>query len=116
MRPSFSARALSAVGLLCLGYLRSAHGAPIPQTETKPPAAPRSAQAQIMLAAGSYSYRTIKVWDLASLKEKVTFYGQSPVQNVSFSPDGTLLVQGAQEGIRLGKLSLLAKAASRQPE
>jgi len=69
-----------------------------------------------MLAAGSYSYRTIKVWDLASLKEKVTFYGQSPVQNVSFSPDGTLLVQGAQEGIRLGKLSLLAKAASRQPE
>ncbi len=31
-------------------------------------------------------------------------------------PDGTLLVQGAQEGIRLWKLSLPATAASRQPE
>lgn len=44
-----------------------------------------------LLAAGSYAFGTIKLWDLASMKEKVTLYGQSPVQSVTFSPDGKLL-------------------------
>jgi WD40 repeat protein len=44
-----------------------------------------------LLAAGSYSYGTIKVWDLAGMKELFTLYGQSPVQTVTFSPDGKLL-------------------------
>lgn len=50
-----------------------------------------------LLAAGSYSYGTIKVWDLASLKEKVTLYGQSPVQSVAFSPDGKRLAATSGE-------------------
>ena len=50
-----------------------------------------------LLAAGSYSYGTIKVWDLASMKEKVTLYGQSPVQSVTFSPDGKLLAATSSE-------------------
>ncbi len=44
-----------------------------------------------LLAAGSYSFATIKVWDLAGMKELFTLYGQSPVQTVTFSPDGKLL-------------------------
>jgi WD40 repeat protein len=44
-----------------------------------------------LLAAGSYSYGTIKVWDLAGMKERFTLYGQSPVQGVTFSPDGKSL-------------------------
>ena len=50
-----------------------------------------------LLAAGSYSFGTIKVWDLASLKEKVTLYGQSPVQSVTFSPNGKLLAATSGE-------------------
>src|SRR6266446_1701081 len=50
-----------------------------------------------LLAAGSYSYGTIKVWDLASMKEQATFYGQSPVQSVAFSPDGKLLATTSGE-------------------
>jgi WD40 repeat protein len=50
-----------------------------------------------LLAAGSYSFGTIKVWDLASLKERVTLYGQSPVQSVTFSPDGKLLAATSGE-------------------
>jgi WD40 repeat protein len=50
-----------------------------------------------LLAAGSYSFGTIKVWDLASMKEKVTLYGQSPVQSVTFSPDGRLLAAASGE-------------------
>jgi WD40 repeat protein len=50
-----------------------------------------------LLAAGSYSYGTIKVWNLASMKEQVTLYGQSPVQNVTFSPDGKLLAATSGE-------------------
>ena len=50
-----------------------------------------------MLAAGSYSYGTIKVWDLASMKEKATLYGQSPVQSVAFSPDGKRLATTSGE-------------------
>ena len=50
-----------------------------------------------LLAAGSYFYGTIKVWDLASMKEQVTLYGQSPVQSVAFSPDGKLLAATSGE-------------------
>src|SRR5690349_9482940 len=50
-----------------------------------------------MLAAESYAFGTIKVWDLASMKEKVTLYGQSPVQSVTFSPDGKLLAATSGE-------------------
>jgi WD40 repeat protein len=50
-----------------------------------------------LLAAGSYSFGTIKVWDLASMKEKATLYGQSPVQSVTFSPDGKLLAATSGE-------------------
>ena len=50
-----------------------------------------------LLAAGSYSFGTIKVWDLTSMKEKVTLYGQSPVQSVTFSPDGKLLAATSGE-------------------
>lgn len=49
------------------------------------------------LAAGSYSWGTIKVWDLATMRERVTLYGQSPVQNETFSPDGKLLVAASEE-------------------
>ncbi len=57
-----------------------------------------------LLAAGSYSYGTIKVWDLGSMKEKATFYGQSPVQDVAFSPDGKLLAATSGE-LRVWELS-----------
>lgn len=50
-----------------------------------------------LLAAGSYAFGTIKVWDLASMKEKATLYGQSPVQSVTFSPDGKLLAATSGE-------------------
>lgn len=50
-----------------------------------------------LLAAGSYSFGTIKVWDLASMKERVTLYGQSPVQSVTFSPNGKLLAATSSE-------------------
>lgn len=50
-----------------------------------------------LLAAGSYSFGTIKVWDLASMKEKVTLHGQSPVQSVTFSPNGKLLAATSGE-------------------
>lgn len=50
-----------------------------------------------LLAAGSYPFGTIKVWDLASMKEKVTLYGQSPVQSVAFSPDGKRLAATSGE-------------------
>jgi len=49
------------------------------------------------LAAGSYAYGTIKVWDLGSMREQVTLYGQSPVQSVAFSPDGKLLAATSGE-------------------
>jgi len=49
------------------------------------------------LAAGSYSFGKIKVWDLASMKEKVTLYGQSPVQSVTFTPNGKLLAATSGE-------------------
>ena len=50
-----------------------------------------------LLAAGSYSFGTIKVWDLAIMKEKITLYGQSPVQSVTFSPHGRLLAATSGE-------------------
>ena len=50
-----------------------------------------------LLAAGTYSYGTIKVWDLSSMREQVTLYGQSPVQGLAFSPDGTLLATTSGE-------------------
>lgn len=50
-----------------------------------------------LLAAGSYAFGTIKVWDVASMKEKVTLYGQSPVQGVTFSPNGKLLAATSGE-------------------
>ena len=50
-----------------------------------------------LLAAGSYEYGTIKVWDLSSMREQVTLHGQSPVQRVAFSPDGTLLATTSGE-------------------
>ena len=50
-----------------------------------------------LLAAGSYAYGTIKVWDLSSMREQVTLHGQSPVQRVAFSPDGTLLATTSGE-------------------
>ncbi len=59
-----------------------------------------------LLAAGSYSYGTIKVWDLAAMKEQATFYGQSPVQSVAFSPDGKLLTTTSGE-LRVWDISSL---------
>ncbi|HET8921444.1 MAG TPA: WD40 repeat domain-containing protein [Candidatus Acidoferrum sp.] len=50
-----------------------------------------------LLAAGSYDYGTIKVWDLGTMREQVTLYGQSPVQSVAFSPDGKLLAATSGE-------------------
>ena len=50
-----------------------------------------------LLAAGSYSFGTIKMWDLDSMKEKMTLYGQSPVQSVAFSPDGKRLAATSGE-------------------
>lgn len=50
-----------------------------------------------LLAAGSYSFGTIKVWDVASMKERLTLYGQSPVQSVAFRPDGKLLAATSGE-------------------
>ena len=50
-----------------------------------------------LLAAGSYSFGTIKVWNLSSMKEKMTLYGQSPVQSVMFSPDGKRLAATSGE-------------------
>jgi WD40 repeat protein len=50
-----------------------------------------------LLAAGSYDYGTIKVWDLGAMREQVTLYGQSPVQSVAFSPDGKLLAATSGE-------------------
>ena len=50
-----------------------------------------------LLAAGSYAYGMIKVWDLSSMREQVTLHGQSPVQRVAFSPDGTLLATTSGE-------------------
>jgi WD40 repeat protein len=50
-----------------------------------------------LLAAGSYSYGTIKVWDLSSMREQLTLHGQSPVQSVVFSPDGRLLATTSGE-------------------
>ncbi len=50
-----------------------------------------------MLAAGTYAYGTIKVWDLGSMRAKGTLYGQSPVQSVTFSPDGKLLATTSGE-------------------
>jgi hypothetical protein len=49
MRPSPGARAFSTAGLLCLGYLQNANGAPIPQTEKQTPAP------QVMLAPAQVS-------------------------------------------------------------
>ncbi len=50
-----------------------------------------------LLAAGSYAYGTIKVWDLGSMRAQATLYGQSPVQSVTFSPDGKLLATTSGE-------------------
>lgn len=50
-----------------------------------------------LLAAGSYAFGTIKVWDLATMKERVTLHGQSPVQSVTFSPKGKLLAATSGE-------------------
>jgi WD40 repeat protein len=61
-----------------------------------------------LLAAGSYSYGTIKVWDLISMKEQATLYGQSPVQSVAFSPDGKLLATTSGE-LRVWDLSSLGE-------
>ena len=50
-----------------------------------------------LLAAGSYAYGTIKVWDLGLMRAQATLYGQSPVQSVTFSPDGKLLAAASGE-------------------
>lgn len=50
-----------------------------------------------LLAAGSYLFGTIKIWDLATMKERAALYGQSPVQSVTFSPDGRLLAATSGE-------------------
>lgn len=50
-----------------------------------------------LLAAGSYLFGTIKIWDLATMKERAALYGQSPVQSVTFSPDGKLLAATSEE-------------------
>jgi len=50
-----------------------------------------------LLAAGSYAYGTIKVWDLGLMRAQATLYGQSPVQSVTFSPDGKLLATTSGE-------------------
>ena len=50
-----------------------------------------------LLAAGSYEWGTIKVWDLGLMRPQATLYGQSPVQTVTFSPDGKLLATTSGE-------------------
>lgn len=50
-----------------------------------------------LLAAGTYAYGTIKVWDLGSMRVQATLHGQSPVQSVTFSPDGKLLATTSGE-------------------
>ncbi len=50
-----------------------------------------------LLAAGTYAYGTIKVWDLSSMRGQATLHGQSPVQSVTFSPDGKLLATTSGE-------------------
>ena len=50
-----------------------------------------------LLAAGTYAYGTIKVWDLGPMRVQATLYGQSPVQSVTFSPDGKLLATTSGE-------------------
>ena len=46
--------------------------------------------------------RTIKLWDLATNKERLTLRGHAdPLRSVAFSPDGSLLVSGAG-AIRFG--------------
>lgn len=76
-----------------------------------------------LLAAGSYSFGTIKVWDLASMKERVTLYGQSPVQlhlvsgeeshilwgsglAMAVSPDGKWLAQPADGRVPSGAVDI----------
>ncbi len=56
-----------------------------------------SADGKLLLAAGSYAYGTIKVWDLGLMRAQATLYGQSPVQSVTFSPDGKLLATTSGE-------------------
>src|SRR6266403_1309527 len=50
-----------------------------------------------LLAAGTYAYGMIKVWDLGSMRAQATLHGQSPVQTVTFSPDGKLLATTSGE-------------------
>lgn len=50
-----------------------------------------------LLAAGTYAYGTIKVWDLGLMRMQATLHGQSPVQSVTFSPDGKLLATTSGE-------------------
>src|SRR6202043_703220 len=54
-----------------------------------------------MLASGSDD-NTIKLWDVATEKEKATLKGHSEgVFSVAFSPDGTTLASVGQQEIKL---------------
>ncbi len=103
MRPSFSARALSAAGFLCLGYFQGAHGAPLPQTETKPPAAPsRPAQAQVLLAPAQVTTGQLPPKEPlpadARKPDRILRVGHSkPVQALAFSADGRWLASGGDD-------------------
>ena len=61
-----------------------------------------------LLAAGTYAYGTIKAWDLRSMRAQATLHGQSPVQSVTFSPDGKLLATTSGE-LRIWDVATLSE-------
>ncbi|MDB9486116.1 WD40 repeat domain-containing protein [Dolichospermum circinale CS-537/01] len=56
----------------------------------------------------SGSYKTIKIWDLATRKEIATFTGESPITCCAVAPDGVTIVAGESSG-RLHFLRLQGK-------
>ncbi len=61
-----------------------------------------------LLAASTYAYGTIKVWDLGSMRAQAALHGQSPVQSVTFSPDGKLLAATSGE-LRIWDVATLSE-------
>src|SRR3989442_2364635 len=96
MRPSLGARALSTAGLLCLGYLQNANGAPIPHTEKQTPAA------QVMLApaqisAGQPPPKEPLPADARKPDRILRAGHKGSVQALAFSPDRKWLASGGDD-------------------